>query len=710
MRVTPSMYNNNAFADNSSKLNKELFDVNRQIASGLKIQYASDDVSTFTETMRLDNELTTIGQIKSSTENGYKMSNQTDVTMNEYTDSMNRMRTLLVQAGNATNDDTSLDAIVGELRGLEENLKSIANTSINGHYLFSGSAVNVKPIAEDGTYQGNASSMNSFIGSDNFQQYNITGADLFLGEENNIEREVTTNVVNGNLLNDTAITPSSTIGEYMGDKDTNKLNQSHFYLRGTKSDGSSFKDIIDLNENALMQDLMDRIEKNYGDNTVNVSLNSSGQIVVVDKQNGSSKLDFHMVSAVDYNSDYSSGTANPVDRAIVTDIDDLDSAETNYDNATATDVFVREYTRSGLDATDSAAQNIEGIIYDRVNFKKEGSTLTSSMPQVLKKTNYAVEGNSVVDTISKDRENSFATPSTKLSEVADAKKEITPSTTPATYTLDDTTFNLEGNDIHGTAYISEIHLQSVADGGSYFSVDTDGDGTVDTDYTMYNVDGSLVDADKMTYQQFMDVSNMIVTDNLPASTTGSDAYHAAVLESSFLGDTSLTYDGKIEFKDFTNASTSASMALYDANSDDFSKDASVMTFNTNNALTIRDPKTDFFKTIDDIIQSVENYSSNPDATGKDVRNVGIENSIAMMDDLLDHTYRAQSVSGSQSNSLSTSLERTQLLEVSTMSLRSSVIDTDLAESSLRLTQLTTNYEAMLSTVGKVSKLSLVNYI
>jgi flagellar hook-associated protein 3 FlgL len=703
------MYNNNAFADNSSKLNKELFDVNRQIASGLQIQYASDDISTFTETMRLDNELTTIGQAKTSTESGYKISNQTDVTMNEYTDSMNRMRTLLVQAGNGTNDDTSLDAIVGELKGLEKNLKSISNTSVNGQYLFSGSAVDVKPIADDGTYQGNDTAMNSFVGSNNFQQYNITGADLFLGEEGSIEREITTNVVNDNLLNDTALTPSSTISEYMGDKDTDKLNQSHFYVRGTKSDGTSFKDRIDLNEDTTMQDLMDHIETDYGDNTVNVKLNDSGQIIVEDKQNGSSKLDFHMISAVDYNSDYTSGTADPADRAIVTDIDDLDDSETNYDDATATDVFVRESVRSGLDATSSAAQNIEGIVYDRVDFKQEGSTLTSSMPQILKKTNYAVEGKGVADTISKDRENSFATPSTKLSEVADAKKETDPATTPATYTLDGTTFNLEGKDINGSDYTAKINLRSVDDGGSYFSVDTDGDGTVDTDYTMYNVDGSLVDPDKMTYQQFMDVSNMVVTNTLPPS-DGADVYHATVKDASFLGDTSLTYDGKIEFKDLTSASTAASMALYDENSDDFSKDASVMTFNTNNALTIRDPKTDFFKTLDDIIKSVENYSSNPDANGKDVRNVGIENSIAMMDDLLDHTYRTQSVAGSQSNSLSTSLERTQLLEVSTMSLRSSVIDTDLAESSLRLSQLTTNYDAMLSTVGKVSKLSLVNYL
>jgi len=45
-----------------------------------------------------------------------------------------------------------------------------------------------------------------------------------------------------------------------------------------------------------------------------------------------------------------------------------------------------------------------------------------------------------------------------------------------------------------------------------------------------------------------------------------------------------------------------------------------------------------------------------------------------------------------------------------MSLHSSVVDTDLAESSLKLAQLRLNYQAMLSTVSKVSQLSLVNYL
>ena len=44
MRVTSSMYYENLYGSNNSKLNEKLFDVNKQIASGLKIQYASDDV------------------------------------------------------------------------------------------------------------------------------------------------------------------------------------------------------------------------------------------------------------------------------------------------------------------------------------------------------------------------------------------------------------------------------------------------------------------------------------------------------------------------------------------------------------------------------------------------------------------------------------------------------------------------------------------
>lgn len=702
MRVTQSMYYNNIFGNNNSKLNKELFDVNKQIASGLKIQYASDDVRTFTETMRLDNELATIAQAKKSTKSGYKVSNQTDVTMNEFTSSMNRMRTLLVQAANDTNEATSRDAIVAELRGIEKNLIALANTSVNGQYLFSGSAVNVKPIASDGTYQGNDISMNSFLGSNNQQKYNITGAKLFLGEESLVERSITSNVINTNLLKDypalqasssdaEPLTSSSTIRNLMGDIDNviDPVNKHFFYLRGTQSDGTTFKEKIVMKDADTVDDLLTKIGTAYGNignvNVVNVSLNRSGQIVVEDKLRGSSKLDFSLVGATDF----SGGAA-----ADVTDIDDLDGGETDFSLALATPgLFLVEFSKSGLTssagggvAADVAATQ-EGLIYDRAEFTKSGSILTSSSAQIVK------------------ADNAFATPSTKLSEVADLSQGTVG-------TLDGTRLKLVGVDINGNNYNAVINLDSA---GSTFSLDTNFDGVQDITYNLYNMEAprANTDADSVTYQQLMDVMNMVVTGTLPATSPGTDLeYDQAIANSQFLGNTYLSQDGSITFKDINAPITQATIAIYDANSDDFNAgaDASVMTFNSNNALSIRDPKTDFFKTINDIIEAVESHSNYPDSDSVYKRNVGIQNAITLMDDLQDHTFKIQSITGAQSNTLSNSLERSGILEISTMSLRSSVIDTDLAESSLRLSQLTLNYQAMLSTVGKVSQLSLVNYI
>ncbi len=684
MRVSQSTYYNNIFANSNARLNQELFDVNKQIASGLKIQYASDNVRIFAETMRLDNEMVTVGQTKKSIQSGYKVSNQTDVTISEFTKSMNRMRTLLVQAANDTNDKTSRDAIIKELREIEKNLKDLANSSINGQFLFSGSAVNVKPIADDGTYRGNDVGMKAFLGSHNQQKYNITGGELFLGEEGSVNREITSNVVNSNLLGGAVLTEDSPLRDLMGDKNGVSPNIPIFYIRGTRSDGTSFKEKINtLRDTDTLKSLFTKIENIYGANSVNISCNSNGEIVIQDKLQGSSKLDFHMVGAIDY-------TNSMAGNADVKDIDTLATGETTY--PPTGNLYIKEFSKSGLVSPTS----IEGLTYDRAAFMHNGSIISSNVPQVLKAYN------SSTNPYTQLNKNAFATDSTKISDVADAKKEILPSTTPKTYTLDGTQLLLKGTDVNANRVNLQIDFK---DTGSTFSLD----GGV-TNYNIYNVDGSQVAADTMTYRQMMDVVNMVETDTLPVTTNSVTDYQTAIENSELLGETSLSYDGKIQFEDLNNANTQATISLYDANTNDFTKNASVMTFNSNNALTVRDPKTDFFKTINEIIQGVESYNNYPDSTSIVKRNVGIENAIAMMDDLQDHIFRTQSAAGAQSNRLSTSLERIQVLEINTLSLRSSVVDTDLAESSLKLSQLTLNYQAMLATVSKVSQLSLVNYM
>ena len=673
MRVTTSMYYDNLFSTNNSKLTNKLFDVNQQIASGLKIKYASDDVSAFVETMRLDNELTTLAQVKKSTESGYKVSNQSDVVLNEFTDTMNRMRTLFLQSANSTNDVISQDAIAGELRGLETNLRSLANTSINGQYLFSGSAVNKKPILNDGSYDGNSDEMNAALGSNQTQKYNITGSDLFLGEEILINREISSNVVNHSIDGQT-VDNQTVMSNFMG---TVPAGRNHnFYLRGTTSNGTSINEKIQLTNTSTMDDLLKSIGTAYGNTgsikVASVAVNSSGQITVQDKIQGSSKIEFHLVAASDFNAVDQSNVTN-IDSLVAAGVTDYNLASTNGDG-----LFIREFNNSGYTAASGAPTDIEGVVFDRTKFAVVGNKLTSSIPQILNKTN------------------AFATDSTKLIDVASGTS------------LNGKQFTLKGKDVNDVAVTMQIDFKNQAGGGSTFSID----GGV-TNYTIFdmNTPRGAVDSDKMTYRQLMDTINMAITSNLPNSTNSETDYDNAASVASDNGKTFLSDDGKISFNDLKFISTKATIALYDSNSGSFNTgEGSVMLFNANNSLSIRDPKTDFFKDIDDMIRAVEDHKLFPDSTTGRKRNVGIENAMAKMDDLQSHIFKIQSIAGAQSNTLDSSLQRISLLEVSTAELRSQVVDTDLAEASLTLTQLNLTYQAMLSTVGKVSQLSLVNFL
>jgi len=703
MRITSGMYYSGIYGNNNAKLSEKLFDVNRQISSGLQIQYAHQNVTSFSDTMRLDNEITILGQIKKSTESGYKISNQTDIVLKDFQTSLDRTKTLLVQAANASNSDVSLDAIAVELRGLESHFKNLANTSINGQYLFSGSAVDIKPIAQDGTYRGNDAVMEAVLDSNVRQQYNISGSQLFLGENLADNREITTNVVNKNWTaqypafdGDTTfgtekfITSGDTIRDLMGDIDDvvdTGVQKHYFYISGTKNDGTSFKEKLAMSDDDSVDELLHQIGNAFGNtpdvDVVNVSLNGNGQIVVEDKMKGSSKLDFHMVGATDFSGGGAANIDDGMYGANAGRIENLDGAETDFIKVMGTTyvpgLFVKEFVKSDYLSADGTVTT-DGLLYDKTLFSQNGSILTSNTPQIVKETN------------------AFATDQTKLSEVADLSKGTAG-------TLDGTQLKLTGTNIHGVAYDVQIDFNAA---GSTFSLDGGG-----TNYQIFNMQTprAPVAADDMTYRQFMDVINMVVTNTLPASTNVAADYDAAAETSKSLGGTYLTYDGKIAFQDKNATTTQASVALYDVESETFSgTEAPVMTFNSNNALTVSDPKTDFFKSLNDIITAVEDYKLYPDGSYGSVRNVGMQNAIAMIDDLQNHISRTHAQVGAQSNSLTRAIDRTSLLDISTKALRSSVIDTDIAEAHLTLNQLSLNYQAMLSTVGKVSKLSLVNYL
>ena len=657
MRTTLSGYYRNLQFD-QSKTAKELFDVNKQISSGQKIEFAYEDTSTFIDTVRLDNEVTTLTQSSQNAQRALQFSTNTDSTMNEMTKILDSMKTDLIYASNGVHSRESLDAIALELRGLEENMKQLANTSVDGQYLFSGTETRTKPIDANGIYQGNDKDLNAHLGSNLEQKYNVSGGDLFLGAENGTKREITTNIA---LID-------ATTGEYAQtnttlENITGSTADQFFYIRGVNSDGTSFNNKVSIPSTGTVDDILLAVENSYktnidGSTTVDVSLDSKGAIVVTDKISGSSKLDFHMVAGDD-----------------VSDIDNL------------VPTTGLEFMKSGLSPT-TVATGTQSSIYDRTFFAKEGSIIESNVSQVAKTGATDINGD--------DISNNFAIDSTRLSDV---------------FTSPMTSLHLEGKHLDGTTYDLDLDFTgaAVSVNGTY------NNGGTPVTFNVADGNGSDTAPEDMTYRQLMDVINMAINQEIPAGNAA--GYRTSIDTSNANSTVALTYDGKITFEDKNTNPTLADISIYDATSDTFaavgstgSTVGSMATFNTNNALTISDPKTDFFKQIDDLITSVELGRVGVDGNSDDPRNVGIENSIQVIDDLLAHLGNQHAVAGTQSQTLTRTYDRTEMLIITTQTLRSETIDVDLAEASLELKQLELNYEAMLSTVSRITQLSLVNYL
>ncbi|WP_263832874.1 flagellin [Sulfurospirillum oryzae] len=386
MRVTNSLLFNTSLRNYRISTEK-LYDINQQISTKMKIQNSYEDTSVYVDAMRLSNEIDTLAQSSDSSSKAKTFADNTDSTLSSFNTSLDQFKAKLVQASNTSNSSTSLQALANDLQGIKDHLINLANTSINGQFLFSGSALSQKPIASDGTYKGNAENLTAMIGSGVELPYNITGQSLFLGKDTDYNRVVSTNIsmYNQSKLHPDVMTSDSqnaasskvylkdtdTIRDLVGDTNNNATDDSKavFYLSGRKSNGSTFSNVISLDTSSKVSDLLDNIGNSYGNTATNkivdVSMNARGQIEVKDLKSGSQLLDMNIFGAIDRNAlPGETGNAKQVmnvDNLLTKpNVDIIAFNKSNYETtASSPDLTMRSVAVvSGTDAIDFPIKNV----------------------------------------------------------------------------------------------------------------------------------------------------------------------------------------------------------------------------------------------------------------------------------------------------------------------------------------------------------------
>jgi len=158
MRVTQSMVSANSLRNISNSYNK-LASLNNQVASGKKITKPSDDPVVAMKGMYYRSNLNQVEQYKRNLSELHLWMDNSEAGIEQATSGLDRVRELLLQGKNDTNSTDERAAISKEIGQIKEDLVSVANTQVNGKYIFHGSDVS-NPIVTSGSPPTVASNIN----------------------------------------------------------------------------------------------------------------------------------------------------------------------------------------------------------------------------------------------------------------------------------------------------------------------------------------------------------------------------------------------------------------------------------------------------------------------------------------------------------------------------------------------------------------------
>jgi flagellar hook-associated protein 3 FlgL len=107
-----------------------------------------------------------------------------DSALDSVVTALNRAISLGTEGANGTLNPGDRQAIAGEVQGLITQTLSLANTSYQGRYLFSGTAVNTQPFVQNPTtgavtYAGNTDTTSVELSNGNSLSVNLPGSQIF---------------------------------------------------------------------------------------------------------------------------------------------------------------------------------------------------------------------------------------------------------------------------------------------------------------------------------------------------------------------------------------------------------------------------------------------------------------------------------------------------------------------------------------------------
>lgn len=157
----------------------------RQMATGRRVNQASDDPSAAAMEVTISDQMGNCDQYLRSISSIYSELQTADSSLNSAVTAIQRAITLGIEGANGTMSTDNRATVAQEVKGISEQIISVANLCFNGHYVFGGTANTQPPYVADSSvpggvaYQGNDAVNSVEIESGRSIAVNQPGSRLF---------------------------------------------------------------------------------------------------------------------------------------------------------------------------------------------------------------------------------------------------------------------------------------------------------------------------------------------------------------------------------------------------------------------------------------------------------------------------------------------------------------------------------------------------
>ncbi len=145
-RITPEMQASVMLAN----INTDLAAVDKsqnELSTGLQITQPSDNPYATALSMQLSGQLAAMQSYSANISDGTAWANTASTALQSIQQMVQTARTLVVEGGNGSLNQTNLTSIGDEINQLVADIKQTANTQYDGMYIFSGTATGTAPYS-----------------------------------------------------------------------------------------------------------------------------------------------------------------------------------------------------------------------------------------------------------------------------------------------------------------------------------------------------------------------------------------------------------------------------------------------------------------------------------------------------------------------------------------------------------------------------------